>query len=810
MIEAVISGQAGAYAVIAKPIILHDLEGRVTELLSGDWWSAFRGCTDVRKLKVKSESEAFETCRDLRDRDRALRFTLHLLDGSEDRDELAETIEQLLVTETTADFVSASLYVDALPSIETALAARSDYPRFARLSGLLGEVLDDQDWIRKVRKLFDQADVSEFEDEHAYGAFRRQIFGLPVQRDLVRLVREGKDIEFLLMKLNSALRGIPGSRRALETWMYSLRKKRGPLPDHPILDEDHFEAPERSNPSTRGRGILEQIRSQQSAIEQRLKSRDIIFARKFADDLIRGQKANSTPEQIAKSLSLLSHLAKKNGVPELQREWAEAAVSFNPNDVLTYSHLIDALVRQNRLHDASVVVDQAEQLHPGLFINNSRARILRARGDFEAARELYLKGVAGDPNDPEYLGSLGGAAETLRDMGRYDQALAEYNKLVRDHPTEEVFWCGLASVHLDMGQFDKAIQNFGKALRGAEVIARAGRATAYKHAGQFDQAIRIYEQLLREFPNDNAVLCGQAEVYRAKGDMLKALSAYELAIERNPFTPHAFRGKFDVLRESGRLVEAATFLQSTREQFPDDPSLASAYGEILEGQGDWLSALSEYDVVLKNFPRSIATRLARARILLRINRPLDAINSYNAILAAQPYSVPASLGKAAALIDARDFLSAEKLLENPHRPKSFADWQRHFLSALLFQARGDFKRSKGMFEAGMKGTPFAKMRRAYTAALARQKLRNGEPSVALRVIDAEPLEISNVVRLHALAAAGRMSTARDVWARMNAQDANFEVAQEIARRFKIVEQDPQHDLGWIYSAEERALLLEAA
>ena len=369
-------------------------------------------------------------------------------------------------------------------------------------------------------------------------------------------------------------------------------------------------------------------------------------------------------------------------------------------------------------------------------------------------------------------------------------------------------WIGVR--YLGMGQFDEAIQNFGKALRGKDVIARCGRATAYKQAGQFDQALRIYDQVLREYPNDDVVLCGRAEVFRAKGDMQNALSSYELAIQRNPFKPTSIRGKFDVLRESGNLSAAAAFLEASRPRFPDDPILASAHAELLEGQAQWLAALSAYDTVIKNFPRALSAKLARARILLRLGNAIEALEAYNSILVTQPYSSAASLGKAATLIDIRDFASAEVLLRHPNTPKSIIDWRRHLLMALSFQAQNDYKRSKSMFEFGMQRTPFVKVKRLYAAAFARQKLRNGEPSLAVRAIDAEPNEISNVVRLHALAASGRTQPALDAWMRIGRQDVNFEVAEEIARRFRVVDQQPQHDLAWIYRVEERALLLEAA
>ena len=67
--EVIISGQAGAYAVLSKTAVLYDLSGRSFELSSGDLSGAFRGCTDVRTFKVRSKEEALKTCKGLRDSD---------------------------------------------------------------------------------------------------------------------------------------------------------------------------------------------------------------------------------------------------------------------------------------------------------------------------------------------------------------------------------------------------------------------------------------------------------------------------------------------------------------------------------------------------------------------------------------------------------------------------------------------------------------------------------------------------------------------------------------------------------------------
>ncbi|MGY4224292.1 tetratricopeptide (TPR) repeat protein [Bradyrhizobium sp. USDA 4503] len=809
MINALISGQAGTYAVLSRLPVLYHLDGGSVELSSNDVSGAFRGCTDTQRVKVKTVEEALKKCKALRNCDRALRFVLHILDDpGEDRWDLSQAADALLQSPEVFDYVIGSLYVDAFPTTASAQRALDDLHDFRRLTQLLEEVLRDQLLIKRVRSLFDAADNSEFESDVAYQRYREQIFRLAVQRELVCLVRDGKNVEFFLLQLNRKFLGVPGARRAIETWTAAFRAQRKKLPN--LIEDEPVEESERSDRSIRGRGVYERIRSQQAAIAERLKQRDIEAARKFAFELIRGQQSNSTSEQIAKSLSLLAHLAKTNGVPELQLEWAREAVERNPNDVITYSHLIDALVGANRLYEASEVVDRAAELHPGLFTMNARARILRARGEFEAARAMYLQGAKQFPHDPDYVVVRIGAAETLRDMGRYDEAFSEYTKLGQEFPTDEVIWCGLASVHLDMGNFDKAIQNFGKALRRADSVARSGRATAYKLAGQFDQALRLYDQLLKEFPNDKVVLCGRADVFRVKGDLSSALSSFDLAIERSPFSPDPVRGKIEVLREKGDLAAAEQLLISARDKFPHDPGLASLHAELLESKAAWPLALSAHEEVIKNFPRSQGARLGRARVLRKLGRAKDALDVYGDLLAEQPYQTAASLGRASTLIEVGELESAETILRSSHPPKSLFDWRKHFLLALLHQARGDFKKSKSMLELGARKTPFVRMRRLHAAALARMNLRQGKPSEAVRVVDAQPNEISNVVRLHALAASGRTESARDAWSRIADRDPHIELATEIARRFRIDANPPQHDLDWIYKSEERALLREAA
>ncbi|AWM03673.1 tetratricopeptide repeat protein [Bradyrhizobium amphicarpaeae] len=813
MIEALVSGQAAAYAILGKSTVVHHLGGHTTSLPRGAVGFAFQGCTDVRQIKAKSEKEVAALCKLERDVDRALRLLLMIF---EDPFEEVETLRELLDALVDHPFVMEGLekamYVATLP-IRCDVSALAEVFRPSRvLSRFFEQLSADQPLIARVREALDAVPKSTFKTVAKYEVFQAAVFSAGFQRDLVLSLRSGKPVDLAILKFTGELRHIEGARDAIQLWTAEMRSNRKPLPSNALEEEDELDHPERSFGEA-GRKILERVLIQQNAIRERLKSRDLEGARRFARQLIEQQASNSSKEQIGKSLSRLSILAKQQGVPELQLEWAEQAVEQNPYDAITFAHLIDALICSNRLHDAEKLVHELEEKSDTLFLRTARARLLRVTGRYPEAREKYLQAVSSFPNDPEVRHAKAGAVETLRDLGLYDLALKEYEVLVAEDPLNQVFQCGLASVCMDLGLFDRAIAGFNKAGDRRNTIALNGRATAYKLAGKFDAAIRLYDQVIAEFPNDVVSLCGKAEVYRAQGDLLQALSAFETAVDRSPFTSGPVAGKVNVLRDLGRLDELEEFLEAATKKFPYDHAIASGYADVLRVTGQLPNALAAYDAVLQKFPFAISARMARANVLRRLDRPEEALRDYNRLLAERPYLASAKHAKASLLLEKGDYHAVEGLISE-RQPRSYEEWTGFFLRAMLYQSKGQTFKSMKLLEEGMKRTPFARQRRLFAAAFSRQRIRSGEPSLAVKSIDASPNEVSNIIRLHALAASGRDILAKEAWSAMSHAKPHIsseiiDLAGEIARRYRVIEGGPERTVEWIYQMETKLMLEEA-
>ncbi len=816
--DVLLSGQAGAVALLGRSIELRPIgTAPIRNFSAGNIGLAFAGCTDVQRRQAKSTDDADVLAREAWAKDRALRLFLLLIDPTEPTEalgEYCECLEDLFQTQSVDLFVRRSLYVNQLPVPFEVKRVKAVVVKYQRVSSIFEALLKDQTAISRVRKAFDAVPLEAFRDEAARRNFVDEVSALGVFFDLVQLLDTGgQNLEFFILQLLGQLRHFDNSRAIVDSWTAGMRSERKKLPaitreapDAVLIDEPIPSGQDR-------RRAFENAMHQQSAIISRLKERDLIGARRYAEELIERQKRTSSSEHIGMSLSNLSHKAKELGVPELQLEWAEKATEANPADPLTFAHLADALIGASRIGEASVVFDKMESLGAKLSAETGRARILRASGRLAEARDHYVAAAKSFSDDPSVWHALIGAAEVLRDMGRYDEALAEYKSLTEQVPFESAAWAGLASVLMDLGNFDDAIKYFGiAATHSGGVVAANGRATAYKLSGNFPSALRLYDEALREFPNEAALLCGRAEVLRARGDLLEALDAYDLAIERAPYLPIPLNGKAEVLKELQRYSEAADVLRNAIILFPYDQATVSGYAGLLKSRGRYDEALTQYDEIVRRFPHDTYSQTSRADILRRMRLWEELLTAYNDILRSRPHFERARAAKAALLIQMGNLAEAEELLPE-EQPKSQEQWNRYLLRAFLLDARGHHFTGRNLLRSGIRNVPFAKQRRLFRAALARLELVAGHASAAVKIIEATPGSITNVIRFHALAASGRLVSARETFEQIDRVEgeATFkELSFEIARRFKVIEGSPARSRDWIFETEGEGLLLEAA
>jgi tetratricopeptide (TPR) repeat protein len=105
---------------------------------------------------------------------------------------------------------------------------------------------------------------------------------------------------------------------------------------------------------------------------------------------------------------------------------------------------------------------------------------------------------------------------TLSDAGKYDEAIAEYNKSIESNPNFVSSYLNLGYVYYQKKQYDLAIKNYTKVIELSpdEYKAYTGRGASYLMTKQYKQALSDFDMSLKLNPSQDQVVSSRA--YAAK------------------------------------------------------------------------------------------------------------------------------------------------------------------------------------------------------------------------------------------------------------------------------------------------------
>jgi len=682
-----------------------------------------------------------------------------------------------------------------------------------RVGNAFEELLNLQGVLNRLQDQFAQLDEDLFEGRSDRLQLWQELVRDGFLHALATQLQAGQDISFVRLQMaNKHL----GHRTAIAQWTTQLQSGLHRLRPRAVAaaaDDDDVWADAEDSPRGQSRTVYEQVRAQQVHIIEQLKRRHLDDARQFTELLIEQQRATSRPEQIAKSLSLLAQQAKRQEVPELQLEWARWATKENPVDPKTFGHLADALIAVGQYHEAEEAFDAVEAAGGRFFAETGRARILSALGRYDEARSKFIAAAQ------EFEGQEGEAlcwshaADCLRDIGKGDQAVGEYQELTKQFPLTASVWTGYGYALLEIGRIDDAIVNFGRALaNGRDLQAVAGRASALRQAGRFSDALPLYDQILTDYPNNSNALCGRAEVFRLKGQFEAALTAYDIAIERCPFSAFPFNGKASVLLEMGEYTQAHGLFEAAYAKFPTDSHAISGLIRATASLDRLQDALTLADTHLSQTPRAIGVRIQRAKLLARMGQVDSALIALDTLAAEHPTNVGVLTAKANLLIGANRVAEASLLLPDAW-PKTQLEWNRYLLRILVIQEQRGPGAASIRLHRALTSCPFFAQRKLLRSALASIELNRGRNREARRIVESAPAEVSNVISLHVFARAHRPGQARQIYHSIIASHPPaivISLVEEIARRTGLVDAAPQFPTAWITQQERLDLLRNAA
>ena len=149
------------------------------------------------------------------------------------------------------------------------------------------------------------------------------------------------------------------------------------------------------------------------------------------------------------------------------------------------------------------------------------ASTYREMGQYEQARDQYLKILKMNPDKPQILHLL---AKVYSTLGKSEMAIEYYREAIKNRPYNPVWYSDRGLVYFKKGEYDKAISDFSQALliEPNYAVASNNRGSVYFKKGEYDKAISDINQALSIKPNYAAAYNNRGLVYAKKGDYDKA------------------------------------------------------------------------------------------------------------------------------------------------------------------------------------------------------------------------------------------------------------------------------------------------
>jgi tetratricopeptide (TPR) repeat protein len=230
------------------------------------------------------------------------------------------------------------------------------------------------------------------------------------------------------------------------------------------------------------------------------------------------------------------------------------------------------------------------------------AKCKDAQGQPAAAVQLLQRELAKFPGRVDLRLAL---VDTEYRAGRFQDARAELEELVRKNPDSIELQLRLGDVQNRLGDKSGAIQTFGNAhrLKPQDLKAALNFAIMLDSTGKIDQARAVYEDVLRIDPENTQALNNLAYIKADEGvDLDVALGYAQRALRHFPNDP-GISDTLGLIYIRKKLTgQAVQVLRDLVNREPANPSFHMHLGMALYDAGEKQQAKKELEAALKHKP----------------------------------------------------------------------------------------------------------------------------------------------------------------------------------------------------------------
>jgi tetratricopeptide (TPR) repeat protein len=319
------------------------------------------------------------------------------------------------------------------------------------------------------------------------------------------------------------------------------------------------------------------------------------------------EDADKQLEDLNKALQLSPEseiaLALRGEILFAQGKMDEAIADFKKvaelqgNNPTTLIALAEKLIASEKNTEAIAILDQALQMEPDLAAGwLLRGEVHRLQKNNDAAISDLSRAIELEPRNLEALFSR---ATLYRDMEKYPEALEDVDKFLLFEGGSVRAIQLRAFIHAGMEKFDSAIEDMKLLAENfpQEPGFQMMLGMFYNAADMPSRAIEIYDELLKDDPENQPLLRGRGDAYLSRGQHKEAIADYEAALKLDEDDDGVLNNlawvlatsPVDELRNGKRAVELALKAVELTENKEAHilSTLAAAYAET----GDFENAV---------------------------------------------------------------------------------------------------------------------------------------------------------------------------------------------------------------------------
>ena len=276
------------------------------------------------------------------------------------------------------------------------------------------------------------------------------------------------------------------------------------------------------------------------------------------------------------------------------------------------------------------------------------ADLLKLLGNEPRCADYYKKALESKPNDSLLRMKY---ARTLDKLGRYDEAVEQYNSALATSKGDLEVLYALERIYL---------KKLAQTPNDAELHANIG---AIKQAqGDFESALSYYGKAEQINPSNVNTRLNVGTLFQQKKDFLKAIKSYDSVLTLYPDNVQANLYKAQALSVMGNKKEA---LSLYKKVLSIDPANNIAKAEIIDVMEETLSPSEFISYLNQNSATSGTSQKALydyAYKLHKADKINDAIEAYSAVIKSDSKNVDAYVNLAICYASKNDYQNAEKTL----------------------------------------------------------------------------------------------------------------------------------------------------